>query len=148
MRPFGLFFDGSVSSRSVRNVFINCTSNLINMSKSKAKAKSQSQSKPISLNHCAPVCSCSPVSLLSPPFSLAALLSLQNPFNVVINITSAVRKNLRVSHCAQSPAFRMWNTRALGVRVKQVRDTCFSSACKPKAVWSRHVRVTKMSQRK
>ena len=40
----------------------------------------------------------------------------------------------------------MWNTRVLGVRIKQVRCTCFTTQMSPKAVWSRRLRNMQVSR--
>ena len=39
----------------------------------------------------------------------------------------------------------LWNTRVLGVRIKQARCTCFATQEGPKAVWSRRLRNTQVS---
>ena len=40
----------------------------------------------------------------------------------------------------------LWNTRVLGVRIKQARCTCFATQMSPKAVWSRRLRNMQVSR--
>ena len=41
---------------------------------------------------------------------------------------------------------REWNTRVLGVGIKQARCTCFETQMSPKAVWSRRLRNMQVSR--
>ena len=48
-------------------------------------------------------------------------------------------------HGGPLPAYPLWNTRVLGVRIKQARCTCFATQMNPKAVWPRRLRNMQVS---